>query len=88
MSFFGIFNSDHSTFCNCRMSSNHFFHLPGRQAMSGNVHHIISAAHDEDVSVLIYISFIAGVVVTLVLTHVRIEEALMVSPYGWQTARR
>ncbi len=56
--------------------------------MSSNINHIIGPAHDVQVTITIEIAAVTSVIITRVLTKVRLHIALVVPPYSWQAPRR
>ena len=68
------------------MACQHLFHRTGRQAMPGNVDHVIGAGHDVEIAVLIDIARIAGFIKAGEMGEIALHEAGFGVPQGGQRA--
>ena len=83
-----VVDADHGALGHGGVAADQLLHLAGRQAMPGHVDHVVGAAHDEHVAVLIDVAAVGGVVVAVVGLQVAVAKALVVVPQGRQAAGR
>src|SRR6185437_12144130 len=71
-----------------RVAGQYLFHFAGGQPVARHVDHVVDAAHDVQVTVLVPETAVAGQVVAGVPGQVRPDETVVVVPERRQAARR
>jgi hypothetical protein len=70
---------NNSSLRHSRMPNQHFLHLSRRQPMPGSINNIIQPGHDIEIPIIIIVAGIAGRIVPGGLTHILIQEGLVVA---------
>src|SRR5262245_4242944 len=73
-------NADHGAFGHILVAGYHLFHLPGREAVTGDIDDVVGSRHHVDVAVGIHVARIRGGVVARELGKVTLPEAPLVAP--------
>ena len=73
-------DADHRAFGDVVVAAQDLLDLAGRQAMAGDVDHVVDARHHEDVAVVVDIARVAGLVVAGILREVGLPKTLVGVP--------
>ena len=80
-------HSNNRAFRHIRVVGQHFFHRAGRQAVAGNIDHVVGPRHDIDITIFVDHAGVTGFVIAGERGQIRFAVPCLGVPQVWQGTR-